>query len=539
MKNKIISIIIASVCLFSCKEDFLQRDSLTQLSQGSFWANEQDAVSGISATYEAYKALMVYWISYSLLDDFSDISYQTWSNSFDTDAYPNSGGMFYNPWQILYGGIYRANTAIQRIPDITMNENVKKRLIGEAKFLRALYYFKLWDMYGGVPIYEEPMNYDEAYKARSSADDVYALIVRDCTDAISVLEPNYTKGDIGRATKWAAIALRGKAKLYAQKWSEAAADFKDVIDNSDRDLHPVYSQIFNYKWEVNADGTVNKEILFDVQFMAQTGYGNPNNGVCGNPNTYGISGGQRSIPTPILVDAYETLDGQPFSWSNYTNAKGETFDPNKAEDWNDEASVRKIYENRDLRMNQTVIVPWSEYIGKDNVKFTYKWPIVTTDATSFKSNFTAVYCWRKFVHEGNENTVSGNSPNNIPVIRYADVLLMYAEAQNEASGPDQSVYDAINRVRNRAGLPPIPAGTKDEVRERIRHERKVEFPAEGIWYSDIRRWKTAKDLCNHTVKGFIGNALRNRKFSERGYLFAIPPTEIQLNDKITQNPGWE
>jgi hypothetical protein len=534
MKNKILSMIAGVACLLSCNDDFLQRNSLTQLSQGSFWASEEDAVNGVNAIYNSYRTLVNDWLKYGMLDDFSDISYQTQATGMTTGVYPANGAMVALPWRTLYAGIYRANTAMQHIPGIDMNDELKQRLIGEAKFLRAFYYFKLWDLYGGVPIYTEPMNYDEAYKPRNTPEEVYELVVEDLTDAISVLPESYPSSDAGRATKWAAVSLRGKAKLYAKKYSEAAVDFKDVIDHSDRDLHPVYAQLFNYKWENN------KEIIYDVQYIMETGYGNPSEKYYGNRHTNSV-GWQQTAPTPALVNTYEMADGTPFNWSNYTNAQGEPFNPDNEADWDDEASVRKIYENRDARLYQTVIVPWSEFTGKDNQKFIYKWSTTaySSDPALYRPQFKAIYGWRKFVHEGNENTMPYHSPNNIPVIRFADVLLMYAESKNEAEGPDQSVYDAIDRVRTRASLPGIPAGTKDEVRERIRHERKVEFAGEGVWHSDIRRWKIGVELCNHPIKGFVGNTLRTRAFGEREYLWGIPSMEIDLNPSIQQNPGWD
>ncbi len=532
MKKRIISIIIVSVYFISCNDNFLQRDSLNQLSEGSFWANETDAIRGVNSIYNPLREFTTNMCNYGMLDDFSDISYQTWATGMTTGNYVANGAFFSSPWGILYKGIYRANTAIQRIPDINMDKGTKDRLIGEAKFLRALFYFKLWDLYGEVPIYDKPINYDEAYKARNSNEEVYQFILDDLTSAISVLPESYSKSDLGRATKWAAMSLRGKAKLYTQKWGEAAIDFKNVIDNSDRDLHPEYYQIFNFNWENN------KEVIFDVQYIMVAGYGNRCDVTYGNKASK-TGGWQQTVPTSILVDSYEMADGTPFSWSNYKNAKGEPFNPDNADDWNDEASVKEIYKNRDARLHQTILVPWGEFIGKGNKTFIYKWPSKPSDPECFVPGFKAVYAWKKFVHQGEENSLRYDSPNNIPVIRFADVLLMYAEAKNEESGPDQSVYDAINRVRARVSMPNIAKGTKDEVRERIRHERKVEFPGEGLRYSDIRRWRIGVDLCNHDIKGFIGNTFRKRGFAEREYLWAIPSSEIDLNPKLTQNPGWK
>ncbi|TDO05539.1 RagB/SusD family nutrient uptake outer membrane protein [Sunxiuqinia elliptica] len=532
MKNKILSIVIIVLSLASCQDDFLQRPSLIQLSEESFWVDADDAVEGVNSIYNAYYQLNNTFTNYGMLDDFSDIAYQTWSTGMTTGQYVAYGSFFSGPWGILYKGIYRANTAIKRIPDISMDESLKSRLMGEAKFLRALFYFKLRDYFGGVPIYDTPMNYDEAYKPRNTVEQVDSFIVQDLTDAIDLLPSGYSSGDAGRATKWAAMSLRGKTYLFGQEWEMAAADFDFVIKNSGRDLHPVYEQLFNFKWEDNS------EVIFDAQYIMVEGFGNRCDITYGNRNTK-TGGWQRTVPTVKLIDSYEMADGTPFNWDNFETINGEAFDPSNADDWAKEDLVKEIFNNRDPRLQQTVVVPWSTFIGEGGKTLIYKWPQDASDSECFVSNFQAVYAWRKFVHQGDENSQRYNSPNNIPEIRFADVLLMYAEAKNEQSGPDESVYNAINRVRARVSMPPIPEGTKDEVRERIRHERRVEFPGEGLWYSDIRRWKIGVELCNHDVEGFIGNKLRTRGFAEREYLWAIPSSEIDLNPELTQNPGWE
>ncbi len=531
MKTKILSLIIAITFLFSCQDSFLQRDSLSQLSEGTFWANEKDATTGVNSIYFAVREFTNYVTPYGMLDDFSDITYQTFSMGMTTGQYVAYGALFGTPWGIFYKGIYRANTAITRIPEIDMDENTKLRLVGEAKFLRAFFYFKLMDYFGGVPIYDQPMSYNEAYKPRNTVDEVAEFILKDLTDAIESLPQSYSAADRGRATKWAAMSLRGKVYLYTKKWDKAAADFDYVIKNSDRDLHPVYSQLFNFNWENN------KEVIFDVQYIMVSGYGNRCDIYYGNRNTQ-TSGWQQTVPSTVLVDSYEMADGTPFDWNNFKIINGQPFNPNLASDWAKSDLVKQIFNNRDPRLQQTVLVPWAEFVGANNKTLTYKLPTVATDVDAFKPNFLGVYAWKKFVHQGTENTQRYDSPTNIPLIRFADVLLMYAEAKNELSGPDQSVYDAVNRVRARVSMPKIPSGTQDEVRERIRHERKVEFPGEGLWYSDIRRWKIGVSLCNHVVKGFLGNSLRTRGFAEREYLWAIPSAEIDLNPKLTQNPSW-
>jgi hypothetical protein len=188
------------------------------------------------------------------------------------------------------------------------------------------------------------------------------------------------------------------------------------------------------------------------------------------------------------------------------------------------------------------MVPWSVFVGKNDVVYTNRFP-----ATNAYDSYQMVwprgnYAWRKFVETGSAYTLRMNAPQNFPLIRLADVILMYAEAQNEVSGsPGQSVYDAVNAVRTRAGMPNLPAGlNKDQMREKIRHERKIELCGEGMRYSDIRRWKIAKELVDGVwMREFTGIEVRQRGFPDNFYLWAIPQQEITLNPSLEQNPGWD
>lgn len=529
MKSIISSIIAISVVFaFSCSDDFLQRNSLSQLSEGSFWKTEKDVEVGVNAIYNVLKEVVNDHVRFGLLDDFSDISYYQWSHGLIAGTETNRGGIFYDAWKRYYKGIMRSNTAIAQIDAMRTSETLN-RLKGEALFMRALFYFKLADLFGGVPIYDVAVNFDEATKPRNTVEQVYEFIVKDLTDAIPLLPDEYTGANIGRATKWAAISLRGKTYLYAKDYDNAATDLNNVITNSGRELHPVYEQIFNYKWENN------KEIIFDVQFIMIAGYGNQSDIYRGNSNMRS-QGWAVSLPTRLLMEEYENLDGTPFRWEDHPD-----FDPNEeggSDDWSNEAKVKEILGDRDPRMHQTMLVPWGEFVGSGNRELIYKWPYNTADPTSFASQ-NPWYYWKKFVHQGDENSQRYDSPNNIPQIRFADVLLMYAEAKNEVSGPDASVYSAINAVRNRVGMPDIPTGSKEDVRERIRHERKVELAGEGIWYSDMRRYGLGVELCNHEVLGFNGRRLFTRRFTDKHYLWPIPAAEIDINPNLTQNNGWE
>lgn len=533
------NIILLSICLLSsCSDSFLDRNSLIGLSEGGFWTTQENAILGINPLYHANREFTNAIVIYGMMDDFSDISYHSLNIGLTTGSYPANAGFFLNSWGIFYKGIYRANTALKYIPDITMNSKIKDRCLGEAKFFRGYFYFKLWDYFGGVPIYDFLMMPSESYKPRNTERDVYEFIVQDMTDAYALLPESYTGTDIGRATKWAALAMRGKAHLWAKEYAKAATDFKELIEKSDRRLFDDYHTLFRVA------GNNNSEVIFDVQYIEEAGHGIQTDRAYGaSTSSNATSASQYTRPTNELVNSYEMIDGTPFDFSNFTNAKGETFDPNVAENWYDEISVKRLFENRDPRLQQSIIVPWSTFVGKGDVVFTYRFP-VTSAYDSYQIVWqSGSYAWRKFVETGSIYTLRSYTPQNIPLIRLADVMLMYAEAQNEAlASPDQSVYDAINAVRDRAGMPDLPTGlNKDQMREKIRHERKIELCGEGQRYSDIRRWKIAKELLDGVwMREFTGVQGRHQRgFPNHFYLWAIPQQEITLNPKLEQNPGWE
>ncbi|WP_102407270.1 RagB/SusD family nutrient uptake outer membrane protein [Parabacteroides bouchesdurhonensis] len=531
--KKIITSIIASVFFLSSCSDFLDRNSLVGLSEGDFWKSQEDAIMGVNSLYNTNREFTNSIVIYGMMDDFTDIAYQSWATGLTTGNFPTNAVFYETSWGIFYKGIYRANTAIKQIPGIEMNETMKNRTLGEAKFFRGYFYFKLWDYFGGVPLYDYPMNIDEAYEPRNSEQEVYEFIVKDMTDAISLLPESYGQSDKGRATKWAALAMRGKAHLWAKQYAKAAADFKELMENSDRKLVDDYHTLFRVA------GNNNSEVIFDVQYVAESGHGIATDRNYGNAGG-ATSGSQRTRPTPELVNAFEMIDGTPFDFKNYKNAQGTTFDPNNPEDWNDEASVRKLFENRDPRLHKAIIVPWSEFEGKSGTLL-YKFPVDKTDPNALVPVWAnGSYSWRKFVETGSVYTLQDNMPLNFPLIRLADVMLMYAEAQNEAVGADQSVYDAVNTVRKRAGVKELPAGlSQSQMRERIYHERMVELCGEGQRYSDIRRWKIAKDVVDGVwMTEFTGVKIRQRGFPDNYYLWPIPQKEMDLNPNLVQNPGW-
>ena len=328
---------------------------------------------------------------------------------------------------------------------------------------------------------------------RNTRIEVVNQVLSDLDDAASVLPVSYSGSDIGRATKGAALALKTRVLLYESRWSEAALTAKEVIDMQRYSLFPDYRGLFMLENEGNS------EVIFDVQYLVPD---------------YPISWDiiielQINVaPTLDLVHSYFMTDGLSIQDSPLYN----TLSP---------------YENRDPRLHKTVVIPG----------YMYKGGIVTTS-----KYFSTGYGFKKYATYSDDVSLPNinNSEINFIVLRYADILLMYAEAQNEVAGSDVSVYDALHQIRLRAGMPDVPEGlTKDEMREVIRHERRIELAGEGLYYNDIRRWRTAEVVMNANVQNSNGEVVQVRAFNpNRDYLWPIHEITRQENPALEQNPGY-
>jgi len=543
--RKFVYIIITVLALGSCKSSLLETQPYDRIGEEQMWQTESQAIMGINAIYNNLRDVNVYR-EYYMLDCLSPYAYgyDLLEQEMAGTTTPQSPS-YTNKWRELYKGVQRANDALAHIPAMeTVEAALKERLIGEAHFLRALHYFNLLDFYGAVPIYDEPVLYSEALKPRNTVEEVRTFIRADLDEAINQLPESYSGTDLGRATKGAAIALRGKLALYAADWEAAEADFKTVM-GMNYSLHPVYSELFRAETERN------KEVIFSIQNVAVQGLGENMSFRLGTRATRG-SCWTNGVPSPTLIDSYEMSDGSAFDWDKIIPGYSTMSVAERDALFRNPDKVKPAYENRDPRLQQTVITPYASYVGTNNVTYKLAWPFVNDVSPNFDIrhnwNANALYLWRKFVSIGDESLMREDGPIDFPVIRLADVLLMYAEARNEHLGaPDTEVFNAINQVRTRAGMPvlqltdaskPTFVSTKEEMRQRIRKERAVELATEGLSFSDVRRWKIAKEVCNEPILEFTTRVLKNRVFRDRDYLWPIPQAEIDQNDKLEQNPGW-
>ncbi|MDR1723267.1 MAG: RagB/SusD family nutrient uptake outer membrane protein [Tannerella sp.] len=546
MKNIISNFIC--LCLMAimanCDDSFLDRNPYTSLASGTIWTSDANALMALNGVYSnARREWGLQGIAYHFTCWGPD-GYNYFRNStIERNTATSRDGNFLNAYTAFYLIIRSANDVISNLTDNpNITPDMGKRMIGEAKFFRGISYFYLWQLWGGVIILDKPVLPSETYLSRNTAEEVRDFVIKDFTDAVEALPVSYAAADYGRVTKGAAVAMLGKSYLYDKQWAKAAEQFGKLLSAPyDYDLHPEYWQLFDYKWENN------KEFLFAVQMIDQTDLGSMYEEWYGSRATYQYAQSY-CLASHLPFETSIRNDGTPVDLS--TRPKRSDYENEHDYGVDLMAWYEETLKTTDKRLQGNLIMPTDTFIGLNSTVYKVYWPYAdyanaTPPALRIEFSGYACYIWRKFVNTGNDNKVRWNSPDDIPIIRFSDVLLMYAEAMNEQNGATSEVYAAVNRVRERAEVAGLPEGlSKEDMRRNIWLERYREFPGEGILFFDVRRWRTAHTTdpifgLNHDVLDFRGERLFDRKFAERYYLWPIPEAERDLNDKLDQNPGWE
>ena len=490
--------LIIGFVFFSCDDSFLDTVSTDTYNEANWWKTEDQAISSINGCYAVLNDERIGG-HIKLYDEMAT------PNGYSPQYYPNLSRGSHNSgnetqfqlfWNSNYKGVGRVNNFLENIDRVVLEESLLNRVKGEAYFLRALFYSNLVNYYGGVPlILESPSLGEQEVAPRNSKEEVIVQMLNDLDDAIDLLPVSYDGDNIGRATKGAALSLKARVLLYESRWDEAAAIAKQVIDMNTYSLFPNYRDLFM------AENENNSEIIFDVQYKSPDIF-----------NKFDRTLLLETSPSPTLdlINSYLMVDGKNIAESNL-------YDPEFP------------FRDRDSRLLQTILIPGYFFRGQ----------VIREDAyTGTGFAFKKYTSYKDSVQYG--TSITEQTEINFILLRYADVLLMYAEAQNEAIGPDDSVYSALNEIRSRAGMPNIePNLSKVQLRELIRLERRVEFANEALYYQDIKRWRIAENVMNDVVKDFKGNVIQERTFNpDRDYLWPIHDITIQQNPNLLQNPGY-
>lgn len=549
-----------------------------KVNEGTFYKTGDHAHQGLMGIYGMLRLNEAYGYQFCF-DHLGDIAYGYNYYMMFLATYTDRDGTIQAHWQTFYDGIHRVNTFIRSVKGmggIITDEQINE-YVAEAKFLRAMFYFSLTDLFGGVPYYDESTNVNEEFmnlkQPRSSLEEVRAHILEDLDEAIKYLPVEHAASEYGRATKGAAYALRGKVYLYDKEWQSAINDFEEIVYNKSNnygyDLDDDYARVFKLY-----NGAKSPETVFSIQNKSGVGteYGMQIQALMGCRGAYG-SCWNNTVPSTQLVDMYEFKDGRPFNWDEifpgYNAMTPEQRNELLSVEMDgagaivglreaDTAKILSAYTCRDPRLMATVIVPYSHYMG--NIGRTTNVDLIfaldhnlsgNANGGTIQNNAGWVsYLYRKFVTEGDQGGAISNrlhTPFAFPLIRFADVLLMLSEAYNEAGQLDKAVTE-FNKVRTRVGMPGLNSGpewmvvsNKEQMAERIRKERAVEFAGEGLRFSDLRRWGyeiAHKTLNNVDAVNIYGEPIYTHLFTERDMLWPIPGVERERNDALTQNPGW-
>lgn len=549
-----------------------------KVNEGTFYKTGDHAHQGLMGIYGMLRLNEAYGYQFCF-DHLGDIAYGYNYYMMFLATYTDRDGTIQAHWQTFYDGIHRVNTFIRSVKGmrgIITDEQINE-YVAEAKFLRAMFYFSLTDLFGGVPYYDESTNVNEEFmnlkQPRSSLEEVRAHILEDLDEAIKYLPVEHAASEYGRATKGAAYALRGKVHLYDKEWQSAINDFEEIVYNKSNNygyaLDDDYARVFKLY-----NGAKSPETVFSIQNKSGVGteYGMQIQALMGCRGAYG-SCWNNTVPSTQLVDMYEFKDGRLFNWDEIFPGYNAMTPEQRKELLSvemdgsgtivglreaDTAKILSAYTCRDPRLMATVIVPYSHYMG--NIGRTTNVDLIfaldhnlagNANGGTIQNNAGWVsYLYRKFVTEGDQGGAISNrlhTPFAFPLIRFADVLLMLSEAYNEAGQLDKAVTE-FNKVRARVGMPGLNSGpawmvvsNKEQMAERIRKERAVEFAGEGLRFSDLRRWGyeiAHKTLNNVDAVNIYGEPIYTHLFTERDMLWPIPGVERERNKELTQNPGW-
>jgi len=441
-------------------------------------------------------------------------------------------GRFANEWSDCFGGVRTCNTFLENVDRVpNMDSTLKARMKAEIRFIRASVFFRMTSWYGDVPLFKTNLSVAEAKTiARTPHADVLKFVRAQLDSAAMALPASYTGADLGRITSGAAIALKARTYLYENDWANVATTCKQIMDSKQYTLFPDYAGLFSIANVHNSEVILDEEYVPTLRTWSEYfDYAPPSAGRRVN----------QQAPTQELVDNYLMMNGDSIRMT------GSGYDESNP------------YVNRDPRLAATVLFDggqWRMPVGTNStIRIKPGTGTIDQYVSGSGNNSLTGYYMKKYYDP--TYTLSFSSGLNLILIRYADVLLMYAEAINELGKMDQPTWNAtINPIRVRAGFTDLNAlnfnasWTQSDLRKMIRNERRSELALEGTRIFDIRRWKTAESVLNGYPHGAqygslsVDNGyirLDKRTFNPaRDYLFAVPQAQKDLDPNLGQNPGY-
>lgn len=583
-KNILLSLaLLSTLNMVSCDID---KDPLNGPTVGAFPVNAVEAEYGLLGAYKSLTLLDASSTPFAhVIDNVTDIGYARPGNNYTpaiTSSYTTDNALAIKPWNYHYKTIGRVHTVLDNLENLKSSTPIEKynQLDAELRFIRAYAYSQLIELYGDVPLLTKTLDLNEAETiSRAPKEQIQQWIMEEMTEIADALPVSQAASGNVRASRVAAYMLKARIALYAKKYDIAIDAASKALQLSEgiHELTPFNSSI-QY---VGKDHTVGEPDVSNIfghegfrsskEWIWVLEYNMNIDGNTHNQQYYAASRLGKGVaywgPTQDFIDSFQAIDGLPITES-----------PLYDED--------KPFENRDPRLDMYCVRPGSRFLGYQfEMNANYKnvlnyWPVLNgtsanpvSAANADQSNAArsySGYLWRKHcdIADINSTSVSGMSDLNVGLFRYAELLLLYAEAKIEANQIDASVAEAINKIRRRAKMPEIPSNlSQSEMRKALRYERKVELAADGLRWYDLRRWGIANDVMNGTLylnrdaKGWKKNVLTGfdenytpkynhaeatKYFGVQNVVFKvnkdeywpIPSAEISVLPNVKQNPGY-
>ena len=541
-KLKLYTLALASVGALmwtGCKElDLAPENTFTDLT---YWSSEAKAQSVLNTAYSQMFDSNRFFYNEATSDNaYNGRGDNAGAASLAAGTYDPSLGRLQSEWSSRYTGIKTCNILLENIDQVpNMDEALKARMIAEARFIRAFLHFQLMTWFGDIPLLEKDVTIEEAQSiTRTPKTEVLGFIL-DELDEVSRILPTQQElpaAERGRITAGAALSLKARVHLYESQWQEVVQATEPLISGNDYGSYALYP---SYEGLFLPENEYSSEDILSLQYVPQL-------------RTWGeffdmapLSAGARLnalAPTQELVDSYLMENGAAID------------DPDSGYD------EENPYMHRDPRLSATIVYHGYEWEENGSTRTIYIRPGTDPDSSApdeyvpGSSSTTTGYYTRKYFDPTHITQFA--SGLNLMLIRYADVLLMYAEAKNELGEMDENVWNqTIRALRERAGFEAGPVLTYDsglsqeQYREIIRNERRTELAMEGLRIFDIRRWRIAEDVLNgwaHGAQfgppsednGYLRVNLRSFDPAKH-YLWPVPRDERNLNPNLTQNPGWD
>jgi hypothetical protein len=526
---KLLAVFI-SFSAVSCVE--LELEPYDRETDQTYWQKPEAALYALNACYPTLSSASKVLYSDAMTDNGYTKVPNAFNQSIGNGSYSTADSYVQDEWSNRYTGIRACNLLlnnIQKVPELS--QELLNRYSSEATVIRAYHYFELYSKFGDVPYSTGVISIDESQTLSRTEKSVIVGELLDQLDEVidnEYLPSFYSGDDVGRITHWAALALKARILLFEGRYPELLGVTENIINNGPFSLFEDYETLFALENENNS------EVILDLQYLQSSREHSDQYHFL--PPTLG--GYSQLSPVQSLVDSYITLDGYSIE-----DAPIASFYPENP------------YDNRDPRLQATVVYDGNSYpLADGSDHFVYTEPGSGQDSFGGSSDVTATGYYLKKYWDKNyrANLMSGL---NIILIRYADVLLMHAEALVETNQMDEQGWNlTIRSLRERAGFSEasaldFPGGTQDELRSVIRNERRIELAFEGLRHKDIIRWKTAENVLDGQVYGMEvegvpgmgdGNVVvEQRSFdSSKHYLWPVPQGEIDLNSNLSQNPNW-